>query len=68
MALHDMFRQLSGNPTSITVIAAIHRNDMLKKSNKNTLVDMYHRIKSEKDIVVYELVDEFEGKNNKAIP
>jgi len=24
MALHDMFRQLSGNPTSITMIAAIH--------------------------------------------
>ena len=68
MALHDMFRQLSGVPNSITLIAAIHKNVMLKKNNKNTLVDMYHRIKSEKDFVVEELVDEFEAKDLKGIP
>jgi hypothetical protein len=40
---------------------------MLQKSNKNTLVAMYHGIKSEKEgIVVYELVDEV--KNNKGNP
>ena len=68
MALHDMFKQLSGVPNSITLIAAIHKNVMLKKNNKNTLVDMYHRIKSEKDFVVEELVDEFEAKDLKGIP
>jgi len=38
---------------------------MIKKSDKNTIVDMYKRIKSEKDIVVDELIDEGDGR---AIP
>lgn len=50
-----MFRQLSGNPTSITMIAALLKNPLIKRSENNPLVDMYKRIKSEKDIVVNEL-------------
>ena len=40
MQQHDMFKQMRGNPTSITLIAAIHANPMYKKA-KNELVDMY---------------------------
>ena len=68
LAAHDMFRQLSGNPTSITMIAAIIKNPMIKKAEKNTLIDMYNRIKSEKDIVVEDLAEEGEDFNMKAIP
>lgn len=68
LAAHDMFRQLSGNPTSITMIAAIIKNPMIKKAEKNTLIDMYNRIKSEKDIVVEDLAEEGEEFNMKAIP
>ena len=44
-----MFRQMGGNPTSINMIAAIYSNPMIKD---NTLVDMYKRIKSEKDFII----------------
>ena len=40
---------------------------MIKKKEKNTLVDMYDRIKSEQDIVVEELGDDGEF-DVKAIP
>lgn len=56
---------MQGNPTSITMIAAIHCNPMIKKNEGNTLVDMYERIKSEKNIVIEELDYDVEGK---AIP
>ena len=56
-----MFIQLSGNPTSITMIAAIHANPMIKQR----LLEMYKLIKSEKNIVVDELGDE---GDEKAIP
>ena len=49
-----MFKQLSGNPTSITMIAAIHANPMIKQR----LLEMYKLIKSEKNIVVDELGDD----------
>lgn len=55
LAYHDMFRQLSGNPTSITMIAALLKNPLIERTDNNPLVDMYKRIKSEKDIVVNEL-------------
>ena len=54
LASHDMFKQLSGNPTSITMIAAIHANPMIKQR----LLEMYKLIKSEKNIVVDELGDD----------
>ena len=63
MALHDMFKQLSGVPNSITLIASIYKNVLLKKKNKNNLVEIYHRIKSEKDLVVDE-----EAKDHKRTP
>ena len=47
------------------MIAAIHCNPMIKKNEGNTLVDMYERIKSEKNIVIEELDYDVEGK---AIP
>ena len=53
---------MQGNPTSITMIAAIHCNPMIKKNEGNTLVDMYERIKSEKNIVIEELDYEVGGK------
>jgi len=62
LAQHDMFKQLLGNPLSITMIAAIHCNPMIKKSEGSTLVDMYERIKSEKNIVIEELDYDVEGK------
>ena len=49
---HDMFNHLLGNPTSITMIAAMLQNPLIKKENKNSLIDMYDRIKSHKDIVI----------------
>ena len=52
LAHHDMFKQISGNPTSITMIAAMLQNPLIKKANKNPLIDMYDRIKSHKNIVV----------------
>ena len=52
LACHDMFKQISGNPTSITMIAAMLQNPLIKKENKNSLIDMYDRIKSHKDIVI----------------
>lgn len=54
LASHDMFKQLSGNPTSITMVAAIHANPMIKQR----LLEMYKLIKSEKNIVVDELGDD----------
>ena len=47
-----MFKQISGNPTSITMIAAMLQNPLIKKENKNPLIDMYDRIISHKDIVI----------------
>ena len=47
-----MFKQISGNPTSITMIAAMQKNPLIKKENPNSLIDMYDRIKSQKDIVI----------------
>ena len=52
LAAHDMFLQISGNPTSITMMAAIKANEMIKRDHNNALIDIYNRIKSEKDIVV----------------
>lgn len=52
---HDMFRQIQGNPTSITLMAAINSNEMIKREDQNTLIDIYRRITSEKDIVVEQL-------------
>ena len=31
LAHHDMFKQFSGNPTSITMIAATFNNPLIKK-------------------------------------
>ena len=61
LSMHDMFKQLSGNPTSICMIAAMLKNPLIKKNEANPLVDLYMRIKSEKDIVISELVDD--GRN-----
>jgi len=58
LAAHDMFRQISGNPTSITMMAAIKANDMIRRDHSNALIDIYNRIKSEKDIVVEQLGDD----------
>lgn len=52
LAAHDMFRLMSGNPTAITMMAAINANDMIQRENQNSLIDTYNRIKSEEDIVV----------------
>ena len=41
LMLHDMFKQLAGNPTSITMIATMLQNPMILKSEKNALIDMY---------------------------
>ena len=43
------------------MIAAMHQNPMIKKAENNPLVDMYNRIKSEKDIVVEEMNDDVDG-------
>ena len=53
LSAHDMFKQLSGNPTSITMIAAFHANPMIKQR----LLEMYKMIKEEKAFVVDELDD-----------
>ena len=53
--MHDMFKSLLGNPTSVTMLAAIHLNPLIKKSSDNGLIDMYERIKSEKNIVIEQL-------------
>ena len=53
-----MFKQISGNPTSITMIAAMQKNPLIKKENQNSLIDMYDRIKSHKDIVVRQIGEE----------
>jgi len=58
LAAHDMFLQISGNPTSITMMAAIKANDMIRRDHSNALIDIYMRIKSEKDIVVEQLGDD----------
>ena len=56
MQWHDMFKHMRGNPTSITLIAAIHANPLYKKA-KNELVDMYNRVKDEAGIFVEDLDD-----------
>ena len=63
---HDMFRQMSGNPTSITLIAAIHANPLYKKDHHNELVDMYNRVKSEEKIVVEEIGDQEKAGSQKS--
>ena len=44
-----MFEQICGNPFSIVLIAAIHHNPAIKKAEENGLVEVYNRIKSEKE-------------------
>ena len=51
LANHDLFKQLSGNPTSIKMIAASLQNPLIKQNN---LIDMYLNIKKEKDLVFEE--------------
>lgn len=64
LVLHDMFRQFCGNPTSIAMIAGIYANQMIKKT-ENQLIDMYKRIKSEQDIVIEQIGDEYNKKGGK---
>ncbi len=52
---HDMFRQIQGNPTSITLMAAICANGMIVRKNENPLIDIYNKIIEEKDIVVQQI-------------
>ena len=52
LSKHDMFRKMQGNPTSITLMAAICKNWMVERETTNPLIDIYNKIKEEKDIVV----------------
>lgn len=62
LAKHDMFRQICGNPFSIVLIAAIHSNDAIKKEEENELVEVYNRIKSEKDIILEDAIGHQDGQ------
>ena len=57
LAMHEFFRELGGNPTSILMIAAIAKKKMMTEE-RNVLKDLYNCIRNEKDIVVMELGDE----------
>ena len=50
-AKHDMIKHLYGNPYAIMLVASIHVNPIIYKENKNCLIEIYHRVKSEKQIV-----------------
>ena len=65
---HDMIKQLSGNPYSIMLVAAIHLNPMISKNDKNPLVEIYNRVKSEKQIVVEEIDGVHGFENEKSAP
>ena len=66
MMHHEMFRLISGNPTAIMMVAAIHANPMMKR-NQNKLVDLYERIKSEKALFIEETdIEGFKKGKNQA--
>ena len=44
LANHDLFKQLSGNPLSIRILAANNANSMLEK---NDLKSIYKKVKNE---------------------
>ena len=44
LANHDLFKQLSGNPLSIRILAAFNANSMLEN---NDLVSIYNKVKNE---------------------
>ena len=67
MSHHDMFRQMAGNPTSITMISAACNNQNLDLGD-NSLIYMYERIVGGKDIIIDEIgmADEFNTKGKKS--
>ena len=48
LSIHDMFKQLSGNPMSIKILASFHANTLIKK---NDLKSIYEKVKSEKSFM-----------------
>ena len=48
LANHDLFKQLSGNPSSIRILAAINANPMMQK---NDLLSIYQKVKDEVDFL-----------------
>ena len=56
LAIHDMFRQLSGNPMSIRILASFHANVLIKN---NDLKSIYLKVKSERTFM-----DEDKAKSN----
>ena len=47
LSLHDMFRQICGNPFSIALAAAIYQREKLKRETTNCLISVYERIRTE---------------------
>ena len=45
LTMHDMFKQLSGNPMSIRILASFHANTLIKK---NDLKSIYEKVRNER--------------------
>ena len=48
LSMHDMFKQLSGNPMSIRILASFHANTLIKKNDLKTI---YEKVKSERSFM-----------------
>ena len=47
LSKHELFKLINGNPYNIALASGIYQRDVLKKYDKNALVDVYLRMKSE---------------------